>query len=63
VGVLSIILFVLLVLGMPLFSFLYLHQRNRSSAAFEMNESSRVTGWPKPCKRGKRCQHFRLELT
>ena len=47
-GVLSIILFLLLVIGMPLFSFVYLYRRNRSSAASQTNESGRVTGWPKP---------------
>jgi hypothetical protein len=62
VGVLSVILFVLLVLGMPLFSFVYLHRRTQSSAASGTHESGRITGWPKPC-RCKRCQRFTLEPT
>ncbi len=56
VGVLSIVLFVLLVLGMPLFSFVYLHRRR------DRHETGRVTGSPKPC-RCQPCQRFTLELT
>ncbi len=43
-GVLSIILLVLLVLGMPIFSFFFIRKRMQSSAFFRTDQTGHVIG-------------------
>ncbi len=44
VGVLAVAGLLLLVLGMPLFSFVYIRNRLRGAISFRCNESGNVTG-------------------
>jgi hypothetical protein len=60
VGVLSVAVLVLLVLGMPLFSFVYIRNRLRSAASFRCNESGHVTGCVLPYVRAHACAYVHL---